>query len=58
MMDTLCCTIRRVEPVRLTPPVKACLMEDITAKRIKATTMESSVSAVRSFFRFMLLQMR
>src|SRR5438552_8377790 len=30
----------------------------MTAKRIKATTIESSVSAVRSFFRFKLLQIR
>src|SRR5581483_1406735 len=40
------------------PPVSACLMAERKPKRMKATTMESRVRIVRSFFRFRLLQMR
>src|SRR5438445_1532306 len=56
MMETLCCTIKRVAPAMLTPPVKACLLDDRTANKIKATTIDNNVKIVRTFFRFRLLQ--
>src|SRR5882724_3072220 len=56
MMETLCCTIKRVAPAMLTPPVKACLIDDRTANKIKATTIDNNVRIVRTFFRFRLLQ--
>src|SRR5438094_5537662 len=56
MMETLCCTIKRVAPAMLTPPVKACLIDDRTANKIKATTIDNNVKIVRTFFRFRLLQ--
>src|SRR5438874_12469767 len=58
MRDTLCRTIRRLAPASSIPPTNACLMADRNPKRINATRIESSVSAVRTFFRFRLLQMR
>src|SRR5438128_6801465 len=56
MMETLCCTIKRVAPAMLTPPVKACLIDDKTANKIKATTIDNNVRIVRTFFRLRLLQ--
>src|SRR5438445_5860059 len=58
MMETLCCTIKRVAPAMLTPPVKACLIDDKTANKIKATTIDNNVKIVRTFFRLRLLQIR
>src|SRR6266478_6069427 len=56
MMETLCCTIKRVAPAMLTPPVKACLIDERTANKIKATTIDNRVRIVRTFFRLRLLQ--
>src|ERR1039458_6612382 len=58
MMDTLCRTISRSAPAMATPPTSACLMADKNPNRMNATRMDSSVSDVRSFFRFRLHQMR
>src|ERR1039458_5871515 len=41
-----------------TPPTSACWMDERKPNKTNATTMDSSVSDVRSFFRFKLLQMR
>ena len=42
----------------LTPPASACLIAIKKPNRMNATRIESSVSDVRSFFRFRLHQMR
>src|ERR1035438_1020280 len=41
-----------------TPPTSACWMDERKPNKTNATTIDSSVSDVRSFFRFKLLQMR
>src|SRR6266487_5029534 len=58
MKDTLWRTMSRSAPAMLTPAVKASLIVHNSPYRIKATKIERSVSNVRSFLRFKLLQMR
>ena len=57
-MDTFWRTINRSAPASSTPPTSACWMAERNPNRTNATTMDSSVSDVRSFFRFRLHQMR
>src|SRR2546430_501893 len=56
MSDTLWRTISRSAPAIVTPEVNASLIVQSRPYRTKATKMESSVSIVRDFFRFRLLQ--
>ena len=58
MMETFSRTINRSAPASATPPTSACWMADRKPNRMNATTIESSVSDVRSFFRCRLHQMR
>src|SRR5829696_7247064 len=58
MNDTLCRTMRRSAPARLTPARNASLIAQRKPKSKNATKIESSVRIVRSFFRFRLLQTR
>ena len=57
-METFSRTVSRSAPANATPPTIACWMADKRPNRMNATTIESSVSDVRSFFRRKLLQMR
>src|SRR5437879_5924057 len=57
MRETLCRTTSRLAPAISTPPTRACLMADKNPKRINATRIDNSVSNVRAFLRFRLLQM-
>src|SRR5439155_18257745 len=58
MSDTLCRTMSRSAPAMVTPPVNDSLIVQRSPKSRKATKIDSSVSAVRSFFRFRLPQTR
>src|SRR5256885_11341834 len=54
--DTLWRTMRRSAPAIDTPAVNASLTAQSRPNKTKATKIERSVSAVRSFLRFKLLQ--
>ena len=58
MSETLFRTTSRFCPSMVIPPASACLRAARKPNRINATAIESSVSPVRSFLRFRLLQMR
>src|SRR3954462_8821270 len=58
MIDTLCRTISRSAPASATPPTSACLIAHNRPNSTNATITDSSVSEVRSFFRFRLTQTR